>query len=87
MWLSRKMITIFSGRKNRDKGNSTMRDKRDNMKDKTGFAIWYEKTVAETDTKADSYITYFMFCIEFSDIYGNTDTYEKCETLRFINEV
>ena len=65
MWLSRKMITIFSGRKNRDKGNSTMRDKRDNMKDKTGFAI----------------------CIEFSDIYGNTDTYEKCETLRFINEV
>ena len=29
MWLSRKMITIFSGRKNRDKGNSTMRDKSD----------------------------------------------------------
>ena len=82
MWLSRKMITIFSGRKNRDKGNSTMRDKRDNMKDKTGFANGWE-----TDTKADSYITYFMFCIEFSDIYGNTDTYEKCETLRFINEV
>ena len=31
----------------RDKGNSTMRDKRDNMKDKTGFAIWYEKTVGK----------------------------------------
>lgn len=47
MWLSRKTIMIFSGRKNRDKGNSTMRDKRDNMKDKTGFAIWYEKTVGK----------------------------------------
>ncbi len=63
-----------------------MRYKRDNMKDKTGFAIWYEKTVGKLIPK-QTVISLISCFVLNSVIYTNIDTYEKCETLRFINEV